>query len=106
MIWGGEFGRTNYCQGKLNEKSFGRDHHPRCYSTWMAGGGIKGGMSVGQTDELGSAAVEKPFHVKHMHATVLKQLGFDPNELSYFYRGLEQRLVGVEGAEPINEIIA
>ena len=72
----------------------------------MAGGGIKGGMSVGQTDELGSAAVEKPCNVKHMHATVLKQLGFDPNHLSYFYRGLEQRLVGVEGAEPINEIIA
>jgi hypothetical protein len=73
---------------------------------WMAGGGIKGGVSVGKTDELGAAAVEKPFHVRRLHATVLKQLGFDPNELSYFYRGLDQRLVGVEGAEPIHEIIA
>ncbi len=76
-----------------------------CWAS-MAIGGIKGGVSVGQTDELGSAAVEKPFHVRRLHATVLKQLGFDPNELSYFYRGLDQRLVGVEGAEPIHEIIA
>ena len=63
---------------------------------WMAGGGIKGGTSVGTTDELGSRAVEKPFHVKHLHATVLHQMGFDPNKLSYFYGGLDQKLVGVE----------
>jgi hypothetical protein len=71
----------------------------------MAGGGVKGGVSVGETDELGSAAVRDRFHVKHMHATVLNQLGFDPNNLSYFYAGLDQRLVGVEGAEPIRSII-
>ena len=72
---------------------------------WMAGGGIKGGTSVGQTDELGSAAVEDRFHVKHLHATILHQLGLDPNGLTYFYGGLHQKLVGVEGAEPIRQII-
>ena len=72
---------------------------------WMAGGGIKGGVSVGETDELGSAAVEDRFHVKNLHATVLHQLGLDPNRLTYFYGGLDQKLVGVEGAEPIKQII-
>ena len=102
IFWGGEFGRQPTAE---YAKGTGRDHNSYGFTTWMAGGGIKGGMSVGQTDELGSAAVEKPFHVKHMHATVLKQLGFDPNHLSYFYRGLDQKLVGVEGAEPIRQII-
>ena len=73
---------------------------------WMAGGGIKGGISVGETDELGSAAVDKPFHVKNLHATVLRQLGFDCNDLSYVYAGLDRKLVGVEGAEPIYELIS
>ncbi len=73
---------------------------------WMAGGGIKGGVSFGETDELGSAAVTDPLHVKHLHATVLNQLGLDPNHLTYFYGGLKQKLVGVEGAEPIRRIIA
>jgi hypothetical protein len=73
---------------------------------WLAGGGIKGGVSVGATDELGSAAVGKPFHVRHLHATMLHQLGLDPERLTYFYGGLDQKLVGVEGAEPIREIMA
>jgi hypothetical protein len=103
VIWGGEFGRQPTAE---YAKGTGRDHNSYGFTMWMAGGGIKGGVSVGKTDELGSAAVEKPFHVRRLHATVLKQLGFDPNELSYFYRGLDQRLVGVEGAEPIHEIIA
>jgi hypothetical protein len=72
----------------------------------MAGGGIKGGISVGSTDELGSAAVEKPLHVKNLHATILHQLGVDPNRLSYFHGGLDQKLVGVEHVEPIKEIMA
>jgi hypothetical protein len=72
---------------------------------WLAGGGIKGGVSVGETDELGSAAVRDRFHVKNLHATILNQLGFDPNRLSYFYGGLDQKLVGVEGAEPIRQLI-
>ena len=72
---------------------------------WMAGGGIKGGVSVGATDELGAAAVDDRFHVKNLHATILHQLGLDPNRLTYFYGGLDQKLVGVEGAEPIRQII-
>jgi hypothetical protein len=72
---------------------------------WLAGGGIKGGVSVGETDELGSAAVANRYHVKHLHATILHQMGLDPNRLSYFYGGLEQRLIGVEGVEPIRQII-
>ena len=102
IVWGGEFGRqptAEYAEGT------GRDHNAYGFTMWMAGGGIKGGVSVGETDELGSAAVRDRFHVKHMHATVLNQLGFDPNNLSYFYAGLDQRLVGVEGAEPIRSII-
>jgi hypothetical protein len=73
---------------------------------WMAGGGIKGGTTVGTTDELGSKAVEKPFHVKHLHSTVLDRMGLDPERLTYFYGGLDQKLVGVEGAEPIREVMA
>ncbi len=72
---------------------------------WMAGGGIKGGVSVGETDELGSAAVVDRLQVKNLHATVLQQLGLDPNKLTYFHSGLDQKLVGVEGADPIRQII-
>ena len=72
---------------------------------WMAGGGVKGGVSVGETDELGGTAVVDPMHVRNMHATALHQLGVDPNHLSYFYGGLDQKLVGVEGADPISQII-
>jgi Protein of unknown function (DUF1501) len=102
IVWGGEFGRqptAEYAEGT------GRDHNSYGFTMWLAGGGIRGGMSVGTTDELGSAAVEHPFHVKHLHATLLTQLGLDPNHLSYFYSGLDQKLVGVEGAEPIPQII-
>jgi hypothetical protein len=102
IIWGGEFGRqptAEYAEGT------GRDHNSYGFTMWMAGGGIRGGTSVGATDELGAAAVEKPFHVKNLHATVLHQLGIDPNRLSYFHSGLDQKLVGVEPIEPIHEII-
>ncbi len=102
IIWGGEFGRqptAEYAAGT------GRDHNAYGFTMWMAGGGIKGGVSVGETDELGSAAITDRFHVKHLHATVLKQMGFDANNLTYFYGGLKQKLVGVEGAEPIKAII-
>jgi uncharacterized protein (DUF1501 family) len=103
IVWGGEFGRQPTAE---YEKGTGRDHNAYGFTMWLAGGGIKGGISVGQTDELGSAAVEDAFHVKHLHATILHQLGLDPNRLTYFYGGLEQKLVGVEGAEPIHAIIA
>jgi Protein of unknown function (DUF1501) len=103
VVWGGEFGRqptAEYAQGT------GRDHNSYGFTMWLAGGGIRGGVSVGETDELGSAAARDRFHVKHLHATILHQLGFDPNRLSYFYGGLDQKLVGVEGAEPIRQIIS
>jgi hypothetical protein len=103
IIWGGEFGRQPTAE---YAKGTGRDHNAYGFTMWMAGGGIKGGTSVGQTDELGAAAVSDRFHVKHMHATVLKQMGLDPNALSYFYAGLDQKLVGVEDVDPIHEIIA
>jgi hypothetical protein len=102
IVWGGEFGRqptAEYATGT------GRDHNSYGFTMWMAGGGIKGGQSVGTTDELGSAAVEHPFHVKHLHATILHQMGIHPDKLTYFYGGLDQKLVGVEGAEPIRQII-
>ncbi len=102
VVWGGEFGRQPTAE---YAKGTGRDHNAYGFTMWMAGGGIKGGRSVGVTDELGSAAIEDPFHVKHLHATILNQLGFDPNKLSYFYGGLDQKLVGVEHVEPIRQII-
>ena len=103
IIWGGEFGRqptAEYARGT------GRDHNSYGFTMWMAGGGIKGGVSLGKTDDLGAHAIEERLHVNNLHATVLQQLGLDPNRLSYFYNGLDQKLVGVEGAEPMHKIIA
>ena len=102
VVWGGEFGRQPTAE---YEKGTGRDHNSYGFTMWMAGGGVKGGVSVGKTDELGSAAVENRYHVKHLHATILSLLGLDPNHLSYFYGGLDQKLVGVEGADPIREMM-
>lgn len=102
IIWGGEFGRqptAEYAEGT------GRDHNAYGFTMWMAGGGIKGGTTVGETDELSSAAVTDRLHVKNLHSTVLTQLGLDPDHLTYFYGGLDQKLVGVEGADPIRSII-
>jgi hypothetical protein len=102
VVWGGEFGRqptAEYARGT------GRDHNAYGFTMWLAGGGIKGGTSAGETDELGAKAVKDRYHVKHLHATVLEQMGLGPNRLSYFYNGLNQKLVGVEGAEPIKQII-
>ncbi|MCP4786073.1 MAG: DUF1501 domain-containing protein [Fuerstiella sp.] len=98
IVWGGEFGRqptAEYARGS------GRDHNSYGFTMWMAGGGIKGGTSVGATDEIGSRAVEDTFHVKHLHSTILHQLGLDPDKLSYFFGGLDNKLVGVQGAPPI-----
>jgi hypothetical protein len=102
IVWGGEFGRqptAEYAEGT------GRDHNSFGFTMWLAGGGVKGGVTVGETDELGSTGVTDRFHVKHLHATILNQMGLDPNNLTYFYSGLDQKLVGVEGAEPIRQII-
>ncbi|MAB83244.1 MAG: hypothetical protein CMJ24_07390 [Phycisphaerae bacterium] len=103
VVWGGEFGRqptAEYAEGT------GRDHNSAGFTMWMAGRGIKGGISVGSTDELGNEAVEDRFHVKRLHATILHQLGLDPNALTYFHAGLEQKLVGVEDSEPIHQLIS
>jgi len=103
VIWGGEFGRQPTAE---NASGTGRDHNAYGFTMWMAGGGIKGGVSVGETDELGSAAIADRFHVKNLHATALSQMGLNPDGLTYFYNGLDQKLVGVEGAEPIHQIMA
>jgi hypothetical protein len=103
IVWGGEFGRQPTAE---YAKGTGRDHNSYGFTMWMAGGGIKGGVSVGQTDELGSAAVENRYHVKHLHATILDRMGLDPNSLTFFHGGLDESLVGVEGAEPIREVMA
>jgi uncharacterized protein (DUF1501 family) len=103
VVWAGEFGRQPTAE---YDKGTGRDHNAWGFTVWLAGGGIKGGVSVGETDELGSKAVVDRFHVRNLHATVLHQMGLDPNGLSYFFNGLDQKLVGVEDAEPIHQIIA
>lgn len=103
VVWGGEFGRQPTAE---YEKGTGRDHNAFGFTMWLAGGGVRGGVSHGETDELGSAAVSGKIHVKNLHATVLHLMGLDPNRLSYFYGGLDQKLVGVEGADPIRSILA
>jgi hypothetical protein len=97
VIWGGEFGRTNYCQGNLTDKNYGRDHHPRCYSIWMAGGGVKPGIVYGETDEFGYNIVKDPVHIHDFHATVLHLLGLDHERLTYKYQGRRFRLTDVHG---------
>ncbi len=105
VVWGGEFGRTNYCQGKLNGDNFGRDHHPRCFSTWMAGGGVKGGMTWGETDEFGYNVASDGVHVHDLHATIMHLMGIDHERLTYKYQGRRFRLTDVHG-EVVNSIIA
>ena len=102
VVWGGEFGRQPVAEYAMGT---GRDHNAYGFTMWMAGGGIKGGVSVGTTDEIGSAAVESPLHVKRVHGTILHQMGLDPNALSYFFGGLDQKLVGVEHVAPIEGLI-
>ena len=97
VVWGGEFGRTAYSQGDLNATKYGRDHHPRCFSIWMAGGGIKPGTVYGQTDEIGYNIVENPMHVHDLHATMLHLLGIDHERLTFRYQGRRFRLTDVHG---------
>ncbi len=105
VIWGGEFGRTNYSQGVLSDTNYGRDHHPRCFSIWMAGGGIKPGMVYGETDEFGYNIIENPVHVHDFQATLLHQLGVDHEKLTYKYQGRRFRLTDVHG-QVIHDLIA
>ena len=97
VIWGGEFGRTNYSQGLLTDTTYGRDHHPRCFTMWMAGAGIKPGMVYGETDEFWYNITENPVHVHDFQATMLNQLGIDHEKLTYKYQGRRFRLTDVEG---------
>ncbi len=104
VVWGGEFGRTAYSQGKLTANNYGRDHHPRCSTMWLAGGGIKPGMSLGATDEYSYNVVERPVHVHDLNATLLHQLGIDHQRLTFKYQGRRYRLTDVHG-EVVHEII-
>jgi hypothetical protein len=106
IIWGGEFGRTIYSQGGLSKENYGRDHHPRCYTIWMAGGGIKGGTIYGETDDFSYNIVKDPVRIRDWHATILHLLGFDHERLSVRHLGLDQRLTGVEEAKVIQELLA
>ena len=106
VIWGGEFGRTIYSQGKLTKDNHGRDHHGRCFTYWMAGGGVKGGYEYGKTDEYAYNIVEKPVHIVDLSATIMHLLGIDHKRLSIKHQGLDLRMTGVEPRKVIKDIIA
>jgi hypothetical protein len=97
VIWGGEFGRTNYCQGDLSKDNYGRDHHPRCYTVLMAGGGVRPGTVYGETDEFGYNIVKDPVHVNDFHATILQLMGLDHEKLTFRHLGRRYRLTDVAG---------
>ncbi|WP_158965396.1 DUF1501 domain-containing protein [Paraglaciecola sp. L3A3] len=106
VTWGGEFGRTIYCQGKLTKENYGRDHHPRSFTSWVAGGGFKGGIVHGETDKFGYNITKHPVHIRDLNATILHQLGIDHKRLSVKYQGLDQTLTGVEKSYLIKDIIS
>ncbi|MBM3725001.1 MAG: DUF1501 domain-containing protein [Acidobacteria bacterium] len=97
VVWGGEFGRTVYCQGRLTATDYGRDHHPRCFSVWMAGGGVKPGLTVGETDDYSYNIVRDPVHVHDLHATILHCLGVEHTKLTFKFQGRHFRLTDVHG---------
>jgi hypothetical protein len=105
IVFAGEFGRTVYGQGKIAADNYGRDHHPRCFSGWLAGGGIKGGMHFGETDDFSYNVVKDPVHVRDLHATMLHLLGLDHSRLIFPFQGLDQRLTGVEPSRVVSEIL-
>jgi hypothetical protein len=104
-VWGGEFGRTIYCQGALTKENYGRDHHPRCFTIWMAGGGVKGGQAIGTTDEIGLRAVERPCHVHDIHASILWALGLDHVSVTYMHLGRAERPT-IVGGNVVKELFA
>ncbi len=105
VVWGGEFGRTVYCQGKLTATDYGRDHHPRCFTIWMAGGGVRPGFSYGATDDYCYNIAENPVHVHDLHATMLRLLGIDHERLTFKYQGRRHRLTDVSG-NVVREVLA
>jgi hypothetical protein len=106
IVWGGEFGRTIYSQGGLSHQNYGRDHHPRCFTMWMAGGGFKGGTVLGETDDFSYNITKDAVHVRDFHATVLHQLGFEHERFTFKSQGLDQKLTGVIPARVVNEILS
>ena len=106
VVWGGEFGRTVYSQGKLTRETYGRDHHPRNFCMWLAGGGIKGGVELGETDEYSYNPVSDPVHINEINATIMHCLGIDHERFTLRYQGLDQRLTGVEPMKVIQQILA
>jgi arylsulfatase A-like enzyme len=106
LVWGGEFGRTVYSQGALTEKDYGRDHHPRCFTVWLAGGGVKGGVTHGETDDFCYNVVSNPVSVHDLHATILHLLGIDHERLTFKFQGLDARLTGVEPSRVVKEVLA
>jgi len=105
VIWGGEFGRTNYSQGKLTADNYGRDHHPRCFTMWMAGGGVKPGLNYGATDDFGYNIIDKPVSVHDLQATILHQMGIDHKALTYKHQGRYYRLTDVFG-QVVSDLLA
>ena len=106
VVWGGEFGRGVAGQGKWDSPEAGRDHHPRCFTVWMAGGGVKRGITYGATDDFSFNAVVNPVHVYDLHATIQHLLGIDPERFTFRFQGLDFRLTGVEPAKVVKDIIA
>jgi len=106
VVWGGEFGRTVYCQGGLTKTNYGRDHHPKCFSMWLAGGGIKGGLEYGTTDDFSYNIAENPVHINDINATILHCMGIDHERFTFPFQGLEQRLTGVESQRVVREVLA
>jgi hypothetical protein len=105
VVWGGEFGRTVYCQGRLTADDYGRDHHPRCFTVWLAGGGVRPGISHGETDDFSYNVVKDPVHVHDLNATILRCLGIDHLKLTYKYQGRHFRLTDVHG-EVVKSVLA
>ena len=105
VVWGGEFGRTVYCQGKLTRTNYGRDHHPRCFSMWMAGGGIKPGFTLGETDDYCYNIVKDPVHIHDVQTTILHCLGIDHKKLTFKFQGRHFRLTDVHG-NLVNQVLA
>ena len=106
VVWAGEFGRTVYSQGTLSKTNYGRDHHPRCFSVWLAGGGVKGGLVYGETDDYSYNIVRDPVSLYDLNATLLHCLGIDHSKFTFKSQGLNQRLTGVEPAQVVKAILA
>ena len=106
VIWGGEFGRTIYCQGELSRHNYGRDHHPKCFTVWLAGGGIRPAVTYGETDDFSYNVADKPVHIHDLNATILHCLGIDHRRLAYRFQGLDVRLTGVKPQQPVQEILS